>query len=354
MDRTNLKSVYITADTIGTETGGGVVTKNELLALKEISSEVTVIEGKDIEPAKFHQVDSPFLEDYFTLEQIKDKHFDLAHFYSGCFSATIRWLKSKETKVTYTVAAHDRKVSMEEFGRLGLEYPFHHIKDDDLWDIYVEGIRLADMVIVPSTKSAEFLKSEGCKKVVVIPHGVNLPKKVEPILERFDVGYLGAVGPDKGLIYLIQAWAMLNYSDSRLILAGGGTETLEPLIRQVADKANFVLLGRVASPSDLYNACSVYVQPSVTEGFGIGVLEAMAHGRPIIASEGAGASGLVDDSFGFVVPIRSPEVIAERINLLKSMSLYDLMEMGQRAKQKSRKFTWGKIRKRYAQLFSTV
>ncbi len=350
-----MKSLYCTADTIGTETGGGVVTYNELLALKEISSEVTVIEGKDIAPAKFHQPESPFLDDHFTLEQIKDKHFDLAHFYSGCFSHTIRWLKSRDVKVSYTVAAHDRKVSIEEFGRLGLEYPFHHIKDNDLWQIYSEGYRLADIVIAPSRRSAQVLKSEGCQEVVVIPHGVNLPKKVEPIPERFDVGYLGAVGPDKGLIYLIQAWAMLNYSDSRLILAGSGTETLGPFIRQVADKANFVLLGRVASPSDLYNACSVYCQPSVTEGFGIGILEAMAHGRPVIASQGAGASDLVDDGVtGFVVPIRNPGAIAERINQLKALPSYELAEMGGKARRKARKFTWAKIRKRYAKLFTTL
>lgn len=355
MDRTNLKSVYITADTIGTETGGGVVTKNELLALKGIADEITVIERKDIDCNRWRQTDSPFLQDYMALQQIKDKHFDLAHFYSGCFSHTVRWLKEHETKVTYTVAAHDRKVSIEEFGRLGLEYPFHHIKDDDLWDIYVEGIRLADVVIAPSTKSADFLKSDvGCKNVVVIPHGVNLPRKVKPIAERFDCGYLGAVGPDKSLIDLIRAWALLSYSDSTLILAGSGTETLEPFIRQTTNNASFILLGRITSPSDLYNACSVYIQPSVTEAFGIEVLEAMAHGRPVIVSQGAGASDLVEDGVtGFVVPIRSPEAIAEKIDFFKK-NPEKIPEMGQKARRKVRNYTWDKIRERYAQLFSSL
>lgn len=353
MDRANLKSVYITADTIGTETGGGVVTKNELSALKEISSEVTVIEGKDIAPAKFHQPDSPFLQDYMALQQIKDKHFDLAHFYAGCFSATIRWLKSRGTKVSYTVAAHDRKISIEEFHRLGLEYPFYNISDDDLFNIYSEGNKLADVVIAPSTKSADFLKSDvGCKNVVVIPHGC-VSRQVKPIPEGFDCCYIGQCGPDKGLIYLMQAWAMLGYSDSRLILAGSGTETLEPFIRQIADRANFALLGRVGNVSEVYNACSVAVFPSVTEGFGLGILEMMAHGRPVIASEGAGASDLVDDSFGFVVPIRDPQAIADRIDWLKK-NRNKIPEMGQRARRKARNFTWGKIRKRYAQLFTTL
>ncbi|MBA7685286.1 N,N'-diacetylbacillosaminyl-diphospho-undecaprenol alpha-1,3-N-acetylgalactosaminyltransferase [subsurface metagenome] len=346
-----MKSLYCTADTIGTETGGGVVTYNELLALKGISSEITVIERKDIEPTKFHQVDSPFLEDYFALEQIKDKHFDLAHFYAGCFSATIRWLKSRGTKVSYTIAAHDRKVSIEEFGRLGLEYPFHNISDDDLFNIYIEGQKLADMVIAPSTKSAQLLKSEGCKKVVVIPHGCVLPKQVKPIPERFDVGYLGAVGPDKSLIDLIRAWAMLNYSDSTLILAGSGTETLEPFIRQISNRGQFKILGRVPDISNVYNSCSVYVQPSCTEGFGIEVLEAMSYGRPVIVTEGVGAKDCVKNGItGFIIPIRSPQDIAGKIDCLKQ-NRETLLEMGARARIEAKQYAWNKIRKCYSQIW---
>jgi len=348
-----MRSLYCTADIIGTETGGGVVTYNELEALRSVSQVELVLSQANITPAKFLQPDSPFIYDFFALEQIRDKHFDLAHFYSWTFSHTVSWLKSQGTKVTYTIAAHDRKLTVEEFERLGLEYPFHHIKDDDLWQIYSEGYRLADMVIAPSKRSAEFLKSEGCRKVVIIPHGVNLPKEVKPIPERFDVSYLGAVGPDKGLVYLIQAWAMLNYPDSRLILAGGGTETLEPFIRHFTDKGQFVLLGRVPNISEVYNAGSVAVFPSVTEGFGIGILEAIAHGRPVIASQGAGASDLVEDGItGFVVPIRDPQAIAQKIDWLKK-NRNKIPEMGQRARKKARKFTWGKIRKRYAELFTT-
>ena len=67
----------------------------------------------------------------------------------------------------------------------------------------------------------------------------------------------------------------------------------------------------------MYNSCSVYVQPSVTEGFGIPVLEAMAYARPVIVTEGAGVYELVDDGKeGFVVPIRNPDVIKESRKIL--------------------------------------
>lgn len=342
-------SLYCTVDKIALETGGGIVTTNELQALRSMS-EVTVISRDNIAPAIFKQPDSPFLYDYFALQQVQGRHFDLAHFYSGSFSQTIRHLKEHGTKMSYMVAAHDRKISMEEFQSLGLEYPFHHISDDGLFEIYIEGVRLADIVIAPSTKSANLLKSLGCLNVVVIPHGVYLPKKVKPIPERFDVAYLGQCGPDKGLIYLIQAWGMLNYPDSRLILAGSGTEDLEPFIRQVTDKGNFVLLGKVPDVADIYNACSAYVQPSVCEGFGLEILEAMAHSRPVIASEGAGAAELIEDGTGFRVPVRNPEVIAEKIEWFKS-NQDKIPEMGQRARSKARNYTWAKIQAIYAQIW---
>ncbi|MBA7568757.1 putative glycosyltransferase EpsD [subsurface metagenome] len=345
-----MKSLYCTTDMVGAETGGGIVTRNELGALRSMSEVKLLLRQDRIAPARFHQPESPFLYDYFALSLISSSFkYDLAHFYSGTFSQTIRWLKAQGTKVTYTIAAHDRKTSIEEFGRLGLEYPFLHISDDFLWALYSEGIRLADVVITPSEKSAKLLKSEGCQNVVVIPHGVNLPQEVSPIPEQFDVAYLGQCGPDKGLLYLIQGWGMLNYPDSRLILAGRGTEELETFIRQITDRGNFVLLGQVPDVSDVYHACSVYVQPSVTEGFGIEILEAMSYGRPVIASQGAGASELVGDS-GFIVPIRDPGAIAEHIDWLKRNAA-ETRAMGQKAREKARKYTWAKIRAVYAKMW---
>lgn len=346
-----MKSLYCTADSMGTETGGGAVTTNELEALKSVSDDVYVLSRDNISPELFKQPDSPFLYDYFALKQIKDRRFDIAHFYAGTFTEIVRHLKADGTKVSYTVAAHDRKLSIEEFQRLGMEYPFHHVSDDNLWDIYTEGYRLADVVIAPSRKSAGILESMGCKNVKVIPHGIVWPgDKVKPLPERFDVAYLGAIGPDKGLIYLIQAWGMLNYSDSRLILAGSGTESLEPFIRQVTDKGDFVLLGRVPDVADVYNSCSVYVQPSVTEGYGLEIPEALSYGRPVIASVGAGAWEIIDGYCGIVVPVRNAKFIAEYIDWLKN-NREKIPEMGQRARRKARNYIWDRVRKMYAKVF---
>lgn len=336
------------------ETGGGAATVTELAALREVSDVALVLASDEFAPWREKVGDSPFLEDYFALEQIKGIHFDLAHFYGGSFTQTIRCLKERGTKVSFMVAAHDRRVSIEEFHRLGMEYPFNHVSDDRLFEIYTEGCRLADIVLSQSHRSARILKSMGCKRVKVVPGGITLPENVKPIPDNFDVAYIGATGPDKGLLYLIQAWGMLDYPDSRLVLAGWGTESLGTFVRQVANKGNFALLGRVPDVADVYNNCTIYVQPSVSEGFGLEIPEAMSYGRVVIAAEGAGAAELIEDGVsGFVVPIRDPKAIADKIDWCKR-NRQKLPEMGERAKMKASNYTWDKIRKKYAGIFSSI
>jgi glycosyltransferase involved in cell wall biosynthesis len=347
-----MKSLYCTEAVIG-ETGGGAAVKNELMALESIS-EVFVLTGKELSLESLYQPENPFLRDYFTLQAIQGKRFDLAHFYGGCFSATVRYLKEHGTKVSHMIAAHDRKLSIEEFHRLGLQYPYHHVSDDRLWEIYTEGHRLADIVLTQSGKSIPILRETGCRqRIEVVPGGITWPEDVKPIPDNFDCAYAGACGPDKGIIYLIQAWGMLNYPDS-LIMAGAGTETLEPFIRRITDKGNFVLLGRVSDISEVYNRCSCYVQPAVTTGFDLEIPEAMSYGRVVIASEGAGASEIIEDGVdGFVVERRNPAQIAEKIDWLKNHRA-EMIEMGQRAREKARNYTWDIIRKMYVKIFSEL
>lgn len=355
------KSLYCTTDVISYETGGGAATVNELEALKSVSDVAMVISRDDILPAKYHQPPSPFLEDYFALQMVKGKHFDIAHFYSGCFTETINYLRHRGVRVSFTVAAHDRHVSIEEFHRLGLEYPYHHVSDDNLFMTYTEGIRMANIVFTQSGKSIPVLQNDVRYKgrIEVVPGGIIWPKEVKPLPKLMDpklmdAAYIGAVGPDKGLIYLLKAWSQLDYKDCKLILAGGGTENLEPFIKQVADGGQFQLLGRVPDVAGVYNSCAIYIQPSVSEGFALEIPEAMSYGRAVIASEGAGASEIIKDGVdGLRAPIRDPQAIAERIDWLKRHPEL-ISEIGQKAQEKAKDYTWEKAREKYANIFSKL
>lgn len=338
---------YCTGDAIGIKSGGGAVTFNEMEALQELGDVVVFSQREAL--AFVENLDSPFLFDYFATLCVENMpNPSLAHFYSWAFPMTVRRLKEKGCKVAYTVPAHDRKVTVEEFEKLGLRYPFEHIKNDMLWRIFKQGYVDADVVIAPSNASACFLEEEGCRNVVVIPHGCDIPERLVPPPDGFHVGYLGQIGPDKGLHYLIKAWELLGYEKGpTLIIAGPNTEVIRPLIEQNVGRGDFKLWGFIDSPSTLYNAVSVYIQPSVCESFGIEILEALAHGRPVVASEGAGASELIKDGeTGFVVPIRDHKAMADKIDWLKR-NPQKAREMGQKGREVAKNYIWDKIHPQY-------
>lgn len=348
---------YITADEVGSPSGGGQVTARELDFLEALGDDVITISHEELYPLASKLPDTPFLWDLLAADAVatvlRREKVVHAHFYSGTFTQTIRLLKAQGVFVTYTCPAHDRKVSAEEFARWGIAYPYPHLADDNLWRVFSGGLREADLVFAPSGVSAAFLRSEGCQEVHVVPHGHSFLEKVPPQPQKFAVGYLGQIGPDKGLIYLIQAWGLLNFITSPLLLAGRGTEGLEPLITRLVNRGRFRLMGYVQSPSELYVACSIYVQPSVSEAWGIEVGEAMAHGRPVIVSSGAGAADLVTDGVdGFIVPPRDPSAIAEKIRWFSDRP-WEIITMGQAARKKAEENTWSRSREKYLELWGS-
>jgi glycosyltransferase involved in cell wall biosynthesis len=351
-----MRNLFGTADIIGTETGGGVVTYYESSALKAIGETIT-LDASVIDPSKYNYQNTPYVQDYIadaTVLQLLSQKIDIAHFYSGMFSKTITRLHNAGTKVTQTVASHDINLSREEFNRWGLPYDFPHLTERHLWLTYCEGQLVADRVICPSTASKRIVEGYGVVNATVIPHGVVPPKETVPMPDDFDVGYLGQVGPDKGLIYLLEAWNKLNFVGCKLLMAGRHVSQLAQIRSMLCHKGEVELMGFVKNVSDLYNRCSVYVQPSVTEGFGIEVLEAMAHARPVIVSKGAGAADVVTDGVdGFIVPIRDPDAICDMITKLKNDPGLT-RSMGEQAREKAMQYTWSSIIPMYQNLWRSL
>jgi glycosyltransferase involved in cell wall biosynthesis len=330
------------------------VVANELTALEDTFGPTWVLDGRSNIIPSYANLDIPFLWDYWCLSRLgaqrgETQRLRHAHVYSGCYSESVRFLKSLGVPVTYTSPAHDHELSIEECRLMGVEPPYPHITVPLLYDQHNQGLRLADLVIAPGSAPAEYLDRQGIKNIRVIPHGIAaVPETIAPFPEMFTVGYVGQTGPDKGLVYLIRAWGKLAYKDARLVLAGRGTENMGKLIQQNAPAGNFTLLGYVDDVSKVYNACSICVFPSVTEGFGIGVLEAMAHGRPVIVSDGAGAADVVTPLCGKVVPRRNEVAIMEMITFFKNI---DLKVTSFQARKAAGNYTWDKIREQYQRAF---
>ena len=336
-------NLLVSSDSI--DSSGGTVTSQECEALKLIGQTEII----NISPSQ-----NPFKTDELALEVYKrmNKKFDLVHFYAGTYSKLVEQVKKDGSKVTYTAAAHDIDISKAEFEKMGFVYDYPHMTNPELFKQYVAGYKNADIVICPSMLSKNLMEKYECKKVEIIPHGCHPVYDLKPISDVFSVGYLGQIGPDKGLFYLIEAWSELNYLDSQLILAGKNSIMLLPMIRSKG-KGNIFLAGFVPSISTLYNYCSVYVQPSVTEGFGMEVVEAMSYGRPVICSDGAGAVDCIKNNAGIIVPKMNSKELAAAIDFYKKNP--NILKIhAQNALENSKNYNWNVIKNNYKKLWSEL
>jgi glycosyltransferase involved in cell wall biosynthesis len=362
-------NLYITADKIGQPNhGGGSVTYNESEALKILGE--CEIYGHDWFVSKAQQGTLPHTEDWnapWFADNLCEWHLNqphmsfgqtelpkLAHFYAGTFTRTIQWLKQNGCKVTYMAAAHDVEKSKKAHEELGFFYNYPHLTDPELWKRYLGGYLAADVLIVPSQHSKSVMQGFGAlNRIEVIPHGVHLPESIKPLPQRFRVGYLGSYGPDKGVKYLLEAWRKLNYSDATLVL--GGRDSQSEFVQKMCHAFGggaIELRGWVDNVSDFYDGISLYVQPSVTEGFGLEVPEAMAHGRAVLCSRGAGAVDLIPEMTNCRFNSCNSDQLAEKIDWLKKHSLCDLF--GNAARCSSSQYTWDKIREKYVSVWKEL
>ena len=126
------------------------------------------------------------------------------------------------------------------------------------------------------------------------------PSPFSSLPERFVLA-VGAIEPRKNIGALLDAWAMLDPAlrrDFRLALAGPPGWHSRPVLRRIAAlKRDVVFLGYldVADLALCYNAASLFVYPSLYEGFGLPPLEAMACGTPVVASNRGALPETVED-----------------------------------------------------------
>lgn len=181
----------------------------------------------------------------------------------------------------------------------------------------------ADAITIASEFSRRTFVEMGVdgNKVSKIPYGVRLDrftKTAEPSSESFDVLFAGTVSIRKGIPYLLDAFARFKHPLKRLRLVGPIEPEMSSLLSRF-DLTNVEFLGRLSQDelARWMNVSRVLVLPSVEDGFGLVMAQSMACGAVVIASENTGGPDLFTDGVeGFVVPIRSPEAICERLTQL--------------------------------------
>jgi len=179
---------------------------------------------------------------------------------------------------------------------------------------------LCDKILVLSSLAQRTFEEHGYeKKAVVVWPGVDHQFFKPPNEPRqddlFRVCFVGRVELAKGIGYLLTAWKRLALPNAELVLIGKVYPETNLLFTKYRAE-NVRLLGRLPAEevAKQYQKSSLLVLPSVHEGFGLVLLEAMASGLPVVATDRSGAVDCVEaGKEGLVVPARNAEALAEAI-----------------------------------------
>jgi glycosyltransferase involved in cell wall biosynthesis len=208
-------------------------------------------------------------------------------------------------------------------------------------------LALAELVICPSKSVLESLppQARAAKQAILAPFGsphvdlAGAELSTRQQHRRLRVLFAGALTQRKGLADLFAAMKLIDSSQLELVVMGS---LLRPLSWYREQFTPFVYEPPRAHAEvlRLMQTCDVLVLPSIVEGRALVQQEAMACGLPVIATRNAGADDLiVDGKTGFLVPIRAPETIAEKLNWFVG-NRSRIPEMSAAARQRAAKLTW--------------
>ena len=158
-------------------------------------------------------------------------------------------------------------------------------------------------------------------RVLLVPNCVNvaeLPVRTAAVAEVKTALFVGWVVSTKGVGELVEAWAKLRPQGWRLEIVGPGNADYQAGLLTQFEPENLVFVGELSHAQAMVRManCDLFVLPSYTEGFPNVVVEAMALGRPIVATDVGAIPEMLSGDAGLLVKARDSKALGEAIGRL--------------------------------------
>lgn len=287
--------------------------------------------------------------------RLRARTVEAVYAYEDCAYATFTAAKAKGVRTIYDLPIGYYRVAQQIFAEERERLPEWATTLTGARDSSAklarkeEELRLADCVMVASTFTAQTLaRAPQPARVEIIPYGAPEPSTEEIPESRGKLRLLfaGSLGQRKGLADALRAVEIFGESRCALTLlgrkVGGACRPLDDALRRhrwLPSVPHAEVL-RTMRESD------VVLFPSLFEGFGLVITEAMSRGTPVITTAHTAGPDLISDGVdGFLVPIRAPEAIAAKLEELDA-DRERLRAIKMAARTKAATFTWRKYRER--------
>lgn len=222
-------------------------------------------------------------------------------------------------------------------------------------------------IVAVSTSVKNFLiklQSVKASKVLVIPNGIDLEeiekssKKIKEINKAPVIGTVGNLYKLKGQKYLIQAMkgVVERFPFATLEIIGEGPERadLDTLIEESKLERHVTLLGQKSNIYEYMKHWDLFVLPSLSETFGITILEAYAAGVPVVATKTGGITDIVEHKkSGLLVESKNPKALSDAIiEILDHPAEASKLKHG--GLERVKHFDWNKVIKEIEDLYLSL
>jgi alpha-maltose-1-phosphate synthase len=276
----------------------------------------------------------------------------LIHGWSSCSLPAIHW--AKQNNVPFLLERSSAHINFQsqllqtEYEKLGLN---SDESPEILPGIIKQELReyeLADKVAVPSyfVKHSFIEQGYSQERLIHNPFGTNI-KTFSPGVKQdnvFRIVYAGTLSVRKGIRYLVQAFMQANIPNSELCLIGGSTVETPQLL--AGSDVRVKCIGHIPEPklADYYRNSSVFVMPSLEDGYPYVIAQALACGLPLISTTNTGGADVLQMNgaspvrvnhqineypAGYIIPPCDSEIIASLLTELASNP--DLLKQKQQA-----------------------
>jgi glycosyltransferase involved in cell wall biosynthesis len=228
--------------------------------------------------------------------------------------------------------------------------------------------RHAQLVLVPSEATAAECRDHGfdAERIRLVPWGVEATTvsaeaveraRADRGLDRPYVLFVGTMEPRKNLRGLIEAMVLLAGREIDLVLVGpeGWNEDVSALLGRLDGTGIGVHALGFLPPDELpplFAGCAAFCFPSVREGFGMPVLEAMAHGAPVVTSSGTATAEVAGDDALLVAPEDHAAIARALARILDDPALAD--DLRARGRDRAATYTWERTAELTAAAYAEV